>query len=305
MKSTSFLAALVGAAYFVSAQQTTGPVSITQPLQGTTWGIGSTENVTWQNVQDGVSSLLINLMKGDPNALTLVQALATNVDPQSGSTQVQIPQNATEGNDYSLAVGTDPSQMAYIGGIVLSNSGGSNSSTDGTATTQSNTQSPGNSTLSSLGQDEKDGKDDKKHGKEKNCIPLPPPSGSASASSGASSGVPSSCIPPSGGPPSGASVSGASVASASATGAPTGSPTVAAGGFRKRQAASAASGAASGAASITSAVGSAAASATDMMGASGSDASPSASSSTSGSTRNLVSGVLMAVPAALVAMTGF
>ncbi|RCH79053.1 hypothetical protein CU097_002940, partial [Rhizopus azygosporus] len=100
-----------------------GPVSITSPLQGTTWQIGSKETVTWQNVQQNVDKLLINLMKGDPNALQLVQTLAENVDASKGSTQVEVPKNATAGSDYSLAVGKDSSQMAYIGGLVLSSDG--------------------------------------------------------------------------------------------------------------------------------------------------------------------------------------
>ncbi|KAG1432899.1 hypothetical protein G6F57_022598 [Rhizopus arrhizus] len=70
-------------------------------------------------------------MKGDPNALQLVQTLAENVDASKGSTPVEVPKNATAGSDYSLAVGKDSSQMAYIGGLVLSSDGGSNSTASG------------------------------------------------------------------------------------------------------------------------------------------------------------------------------
>ncbi|KAG0754621.1 hypothetical protein G6F29_012233 [Rhizopus arrhizus] len=81
-----------------------GPVSITAPLEGTTWQIGSSQTVSWEKVKDGVDSLVINLMKGDSNALQLVQALATGIEATKGSTQVDVPKNVSAGNDYSLAV---------------------------------------------------------------------------------------------------------------------------------------------------------------------------------------------------------
>lgn len=110
-----------------------GPVQITQPLQGATWKIGSQETITWQPTQQDVTDLIVNLMKGDPSALQLVQALATSVDASKGSTNITVPKNATEGSDYSIAVGKDQSQMAYIGGITISKTASSSASASGAA----------------------------------------------------------------------------------------------------------------------------------------------------------------------------
>ncbi|KAI8362813.1 hypothetical protein BD560DRAFT_299177, partial [Blakeslea trispora] len=112
-------------------------LSLTAPLQGSTWTIGNQETVSWQNVQDNIGKVLINLMQGDPNALKLVQTLAQDVDASLGNTTVTVPENVTAGNDYALAVGTDPSQMAYIGGMAISSENNSTDSDVSAGTTAS------------------------------------------------------------------------------------------------------------------------------------------------------------------------
>ncbi|KAG0171127.1 hypothetical protein DFQ28_001561 [Apophysomyces sp. BC1034] len=96
-----------------------GPVSITQPLPGTTWSPGSTETVSWQNPKPGVDKLDIKLMNGPANALQPVVVLAQGVDASKGTAQVTVPSNVTTGSQYALAVGSDPSQMSYIGGLII------------------------------------------------------------------------------------------------------------------------------------------------------------------------------------------
>lgn len=113
----------------------TGPVYITNPTEGTVWQPGSQQTVSWQNPQQGLTALTIELLQGDPNALKLVQTLATNVNPSSGSTQVTVPKNVSIG-DYALAVGQDPSQMAYMGGLKIANTGGAASSSSSGAAQQ-------------------------------------------------------------------------------------------------------------------------------------------------------------------------
>ncbi|KAG1016369.1 hypothetical protein G6F26_012581 [Rhizopus arrhizus] len=159
---TSFLAILVAAAAIIEAApqtspstsaaaassstaasggNSTDPVVITEPIQGTTWTPGSSQNVTWQNVQQGVETLIINLMKGDATALQLVQALASGIDASKGSTLVDVPSNVTEGT-YSVAVGSDSSHLAYMGGVIVSNSAGNSSTTaSGASATASGTPS--------------------------------------------------------------------------------------------------------------------------------------------------------------------
>ncbi|KAI9359427.1 hypothetical protein BD770DRAFT_294578, partial [Pilaira anomala] len=104
-----------------------GPVSVTQPIEGASWKIGGSEQVAWTNVKEGVDKLIINLMNGDASALTFVQTLASEIDAKANNTTVEVPANVTAG-DYSLAIGADESNMAYIGGLKIEEGDGSDES---------------------------------------------------------------------------------------------------------------------------------------------------------------------------------
>ena len=318
--SATFLAAIVAAATLVQGQQAdasasaaapvasgaangaaAGPVSITQPIQGATWKIGGNETVSWQQVQEGVDKLIINLMKGDPTALTLVQALATEIDAAAGSTSVQVPENATEGADYSLAVGSNPSQMAYIGGLTISKDGAASS--DASAPTDSTASTPTDGTADAPADGAAaapaDGSATSDESTEGNSAEAPAAavvtdidavpsplarravassieSGAASAGAAFTSGV-------------GAIPSGAASVGSAATSAIVGAP----------------SNIASAVTNAPSNIKSGANAATSAIASGGAAATSAVTPNTSGATRNFVFGLVMAIPAAVLAMTGF
>jgi hypothetical protein len=266
-----------------------GPIQITQPLQGATWKIGSQETITWQPTQQDVTELIVNLMKGDPSALQLVQALSTSVDASKGSTNITVPKNATEGSDYSIAVGKDQSQMAYIGGITISKTASSSASASGAAPapTSSDAAAGGDTAGKDAGSD---ASASGAPGGDAAASSAPAAASSAPAPAAASSApAPAAAAAGGGGgdgaaaPPMGkraeldASASGDAAGGASASAAPSG------------DASSAPSGAASGAASASS-----------------SGAEASSSSETSGaSATKIMSGFAISLAGAALAMTGF
>ncbi|KAI7863502.1 hypothetical protein BDF14DRAFT_1843806 [Spinellus fusiger] len=152
---TSLITALLSLAALAFAQEipttttttttttnTTSTVVITQPLPGASWRIGSSHNVTWQNPQNIVDALMIRLMRGDPDALEVVITLATDVDVSKGSAMVILPQNVTGGSNYSIAVGSNPSQTAYIGGLNITEDGSSASPVSASTSPVSASNSP-------------------------------------------------------------------------------------------------------------------------------------------------------------------
>ncbi|ORY90969.1 hypothetical protein BCR43DRAFT_498279 [Syncephalastrum racemosum] len=111
MKFTLLASAALVAA--VSAQQNAPPVSITAPLQGTTYKAGSKAIISWVNAQVPTISK-ITLAHGPPTALQPLFDIATNVDAKSGTYQWDVPLDCENGQDYAFEIGQSP-DLAFTG----------------------------------------------------------------------------------------------------------------------------------------------------------------------------------------------
>ncbi|KAL1921341.1 uncharacterized protein VTP21DRAFT_11057 [Calcarisporiella thermophila] len=85
---------------------------ITQPVTGTVWKAGETQQIIWNNGAPG--PITIKLLKGNPAALQLVTVLSSSVDGASGSFTWNIPNSLPVDNTYAIALGNEPN-VAYSG----------------------------------------------------------------------------------------------------------------------------------------------------------------------------------------------
>lgn len=289
-------AAAAGAGAAAGAAQA-GPVSVTQPIEGASWKIGGSEQVAWTNVKEGVDKLIINLMNGDASALTFVQTLASEIDAKANNTTVEVPANVTAG-DYSLAIGADESNMAYIGGLKIEEGDGADASSktseEGAGETTTTEESPAPEQPAATEEQPAATEEQpeaasapvkRAEGEEQGTVHSIVESAVAHATS-AVVGAPS------------AAESGAAEATSAVAGAPSAAQSGAAEITSTSQGkfASATDKVGSAAGAATSKVGSAAAAATSKVGGNSAD---------SGALRNLASGFALALPAAVLAMVGF
>ncbi|KAI9486762.1 MAG: Ser-Thr-rich glycosyl-phosphatidyl-inositol-anchored membrane family-domain-containing protein [Benjaminiella poitrasii] len=100
----SVIAAIAAiAATVVSAQS--GVVTI-QPSTNQVLKAGTTSQIVWNPIDSTIAS--IDLRKGNSDALTFVQTIATNVPGNTGSYSWNIPATLAAGTDYALSFGQSP-----------------------------------------------------------------------------------------------------------------------------------------------------------------------------------------------------
>lgn len=97
------LSAIVAAAFIglVSAQTTTPIISVTSPLEGTTYKAGGQAIITWINPTVATISSIM-LAKGSSTSLQPVTQIAQNVDAKSGTYTWTIPADITPGKFINL-----------------------------------------------------------------------------------------------------------------------------------------------------------------------------------------------------------
>ncbi|RUS20519.1 hypothetical protein BC937DRAFT_95027 [Endogone sp. FLAS-F59071] len=106
MFTKSLFVTLAALAISVNAQTAT-ICSITAPLQGTQWTAGQTAIISWIN-PTLANFTQIELEDGNPNALSPVGVLATNVPTAPLSYSFVVPANLPAGTTYALVLGTQP-----------------------------------------------------------------------------------------------------------------------------------------------------------------------------------------------------
>ncbi|KAI9321351.1 hypothetical protein BX666DRAFT_1874632 [Dichotomocladium elegans] len=94
-------------------------LSVTAPLDGAVYTIGSPANITWTKpTTDTISQ--IELATGDPSNLQHLDIIASNVPARTGFYIWNIPSNITAGQ-YAFIFGTSPN-VAYSGRFTIQNS---------------------------------------------------------------------------------------------------------------------------------------------------------------------------------------
>ncbi|KAG0172461.1 hypothetical protein DFQ28_005089 [Apophysomyces sp. BC1034] len=108
-------------------------VTITSPLQGTTFKAGQEATITW--IDPKVQSIpKIVLDKGPATRLQPVADVASNVPTGPGSFKWTIPANTVPGDDYAFALGVSP-DISYTGHITITAADGAAPAGNGTAAT--------------------------------------------------------------------------------------------------------------------------------------------------------------------------
>ncbi|KAI9489754.1 Ser-Thr-rich glycosyl-phosphatidyl-inositol-anchored membrane family-domain-containing protein [Zychaea mexicana] len=131
----------------VSAQQA-NIVSITSPLEGTTYTAGQEATISWINpTVDTISKIV--LAKGSATALQPVADVASNVDAKAGSYKWTVPADIAPGNDYAFELGQSPN-LAFTGHFTIKAGDGSSSNS-----TSSSAASSGSSPSASASSDSK------------------------------------------------------------------------------------------------------------------------------------------------------
>ncbi|KAI9490762.1 Ser-Thr-rich glycosyl-phosphatidyl-inositol-anchored membrane family-domain-containing protein [Zychaea mexicana] len=139
MKSiVAAIAALAVAA--VSAQQNI--ISVTAPLEGTTYQAGSDAIISWINPTVETISQIV-LSNGPSTALQPVMTIAENVDAAGGSYTWSVPADLAAGTDYALQFGTSP-DVSYAGPFTIAG-GSSNSSSSASASAAASSSAPASS----------------------------------------------------------------------------------------------------------------------------------------------------------------
>ncbi|ORY99942.1 Ser-Thr-rich glycosyl-phosphatidyl-inositol-anchored membrane family-domain-containing protein [Syncephalastrum racemosum] len=137
----SIIAAIAALAAVASAQ--TSILSVTSPLQGTTWTAGSSATITWINPSVDTISKIV-LAHGESTALQQVQVIAENVSAADGSYTWTVPADLAPGTDYALEFGTSP-DLAYSPQFTIASgsSSGSASGSSSAASTESSAAASG------------------------------------------------------------------------------------------------------------------------------------------------------------------
>ncbi|KAI8098530.1 uncharacterized protein BX664DRAFT_1859 [Halteromyces radiatus] len=120
MKSILLAIATLGVS-IISAQQNI--VSVTSPLQGTTYTAGQSAIIAWTNPQVDTISQIV-LAHGNPSALQPLSTIATNVDASAMKYTWNIPADLAAGVDYALEFGTSPN-LSYAGPFTIKAADGS------------------------------------------------------------------------------------------------------------------------------------------------------------------------------------
>jgi hypothetical protein len=94
-----------------------GPVSISQPLAGTTWQSGQPEIIAWSTARTPILPQ-IALVQGSPQALRFVRVIATNVPASPMQYSWTVDSSLPSGDDYAIAIGVSP-DISYIGPIKI------------------------------------------------------------------------------------------------------------------------------------------------------------------------------------------
>ncbi|KAJ2960238.1 hypothetical protein NQZ79_g4354 [Umbelopsis isabellina] len=130
----SIIAAIAALAVAVVSAQTTTPVSITSPLQGSSYKAGGQATITWINPTTATLAQ-VQLVQGPATALQPVAQVATNVNTADGKLTWTVPANTPAGSDYAFELGSSPN-IAYSGFFSITAGDGttaSNSSASGAA----------------------------------------------------------------------------------------------------------------------------------------------------------------------------
>ncbi|RCH77656.1 hypothetical protein CU098_006562, partial [Rhizopus stolonifer] len=100
---TALTAFVAGAATLVSAQD--AGIYFTQPILGTVWNAGTSQNITWTPANATSATIdIIELRSGDASNLAFVQNISTTaVDLNSGSFVWTIPATLTTNTAYAIA----------------------------------------------------------------------------------------------------------------------------------------------------------------------------------------------------------
>ncbi|CDH48758.1 hypothetical protein RO3G_02456 [Lichtheimia corymbifera JMRC:FSU:9682] len=176
----SIVAAIAALAVSTISAQSTGILSVTSPIEGTTYTAGKDALITWTNpTVDTISQIV--LAHGDPNNLQRLDVIASNVDAGAGSYTWSIPANTTAGTDYALIFGTSP-DLGFSPQFTIEAATGSSSASSSTAASSGSASVASSSAIASS-----------------SAVPSSAsssalPSSSAVASGSSSSSIPSSSI---------------------------------------------------------------------------------------------------------------
>ncbi|RUS18860.1 hypothetical protein BC937DRAFT_88255 [Endogone sp. FLAS-F59071] len=137
----SFAAFVVALAALAGSNAQTPPCSLTQPLTGTTYQAGKPAIIAW--IQPTVTNFSqIVLAQGNPNALTTLAIIATNIPAANGTFTWDIPSNTPAGANYALEIGTQPN-VEYSGLFTILASDGSSPTPSSAAPTTEVVVTPG------------------------------------------------------------------------------------------------------------------------------------------------------------------
>jgi len=106
-----FLALVLATTPFILAD-----LSINNPVAGTIWTQSQPATVSWIPAGSGLSSTgdTIDLLKGDVNALTLIDTLTSNYPETNGAFKFNVSPTYADGGDYCVRVGTFYSHLFTI-----------------------------------------------------------------------------------------------------------------------------------------------------------------------------------------------
>ncbi|KAI7880848.1 hypothetical protein K492DRAFT_207249 [Lichtheimia hyalospora FSU 10163] len=143
----SIVVAIAALAVSTISAQSTGILSVTSPIQGTTYTAGKDALITWSHATvDTISEIV--LAHGDPNNLQRIGVIASNVDAEAGSYSWPIPANTTAGTDYALIFGTSP-DLGFSPQFTIEAGTGSSSSSSSVAASSTSASAASSSAIES------------------------------------------------------------------------------------------------------------------------------------------------------------
>lgn len=139
---------------FTLMAATLADISINNPIEGTTWNAGKPATITWIDDNNGLKAgnmVPVELMRGNPDALTLISVLG-QADESQKSFEFTPASDLPAGNDYVVRIGGKYSHAFTINAASPSTtpntSSNNNNTTNNTTTTGNSTNSASNSTTS-------------------------------------------------------------------------------------------------------------------------------------------------------------
>ncbi|RUP21984.1 Ser-Thr-rich glycosyl-phosphatidyl-inositol-anchored membrane family-domain-containing protein [Jimgerdemannia flammicorona] len=95
-------------AFLALAKVVLADYSITSPIAGTVWQLGSSVVITWIATNSNETTTAIKLLEGLSTALQPVQDITTTVNPTSGTFTWTVPTTLTPNVDYAISIGNAP-----------------------------------------------------------------------------------------------------------------------------------------------------------------------------------------------------